>query len=192
MNKKHTFDYTSDSQRVFRVLLELLANPGSILSISEMAPLFAGNGLWLATAATLLDNEVTHYWNGDPGDGAEICYLTGSPGADIRDADFILLPEPADPFEALPLVKPGTYESPHTSATLIIGSDGKTAAECALEGPGVPPGGRRLALGQYERDWVQARDARNCEYPLGVDLIFLRAGGDMAALTRKVGVKWLT
>lgn len=192
MKKKHLFDYTHDSRRVFRVLLELLANPGEARSIADPASRFDGNGLWLAAAATLLDNEVTFHWNGGADGGAEISYLTGSSQAGARDADFILLPEPASPTELMPLVKHGTHEAPHTSATLIIGSDGLAAAECALSGPGVPPEGRRLALDGYEREWVLARNALDFEYPLGVELIFLRGNGDMTAVTRKVDVKWLT
>ncbi|MDR1589957.1 MAG: phosphonate C-P lyase system protein PhnH [Oscillospiraceae bacterium] len=191
-SQKHSFDYTADTQRVFHAMLEALSNPGEPRSIAEPASRFAGNGPWLAAAATLLDNEVTYFWNGDADCGAEIGYLTGSVPAPARDADFLLLPEKTDPSAFLPLVKAGTHEAPHTSATLIIGSDGEPAASCELSGPGVPPGGRRLALSEYEREWLLSRGALGLEYPLGVELIFLRNGGDITAVTRKVEVKWLT
>jgi alpha-D-ribose 1-methylphosphonate 5-triphosphate synthase subunit PhnH len=192
ISKKHSFDYTLDSQGVFRVLLDALANPGALYSIAEQAARFAGNGAWLAAAATLLDNEVTQYWNGAPDDGAEIGYITGSAPADIQSADFILLPAPVDPSALLPLVKTGTHTAPHTSGTVIAGSSGATGDECELSGPGVPPEGRRAALTGYERKWVQARDALEREYPLGIELIFLRADNDITAITRKAAVKWLT
>jgi alpha-D-ribose 1-methylphosphonate 5-triphosphate synthase subunit PhnH len=192
LKKKHSFDYTMDSQAVFRALLDALANPGAPCSIAEQAARFGGGGAWLAMAATLLDNEVTYHWNGAPDAGSEIGYITGSAEADIQSADFILLPATVTPSALLPLVKTGTHTSPHTSGTVIADSSGAMSAECELSGPGVPPEERRTALTEYEREWVTARDALELEYPLGIDLIFLRGDGDIAAITRKAAVKWLT
>jgi alpha-D-ribose 1-methylphosphonate 5-triphosphate synthase subunit PhnH len=192
LRKKHSFDYTFDSQAVFRALLDALANPGAPCSIAEQAARFGGGGAWLAMAAALLDNEVTYHWNGAPDAGAEIGYITGSAEADIQSADFILLPAPMKPSALLPLVKTGTHTAPHTSGTVIAGSSGAPDAECELSGPGVPPNGRRAALTVYEREWIQARDALELEYPLGIELIFLRGNGDITAITRKAAVKWLT
>jgi alpha-D-ribose 1-methylphosphonate 5-triphosphate synthase subunit PhnH len=55
MPRKHGFDMVHGAREVFRILLEALANPGRILSLRPYATRFAGQGRWLAPAATLLD-----------------------------------------------------------------------------------------------------------------------------------------
>jgi hypothetical protein len=58
-------------------------------------------------------------------------------------------------------------------------------------GPGVPPEGRRLDLSPAETAWCRAREEMGFEYPRGVELVFLRRGGAILALTRKTEVRIL-
>jgi alpha-D-ribose 1-methylphosphonate 5-triphosphate synthase subunit PhnH len=190
MNRKHSFDHTVGSQEVFRILLNALSNPGRLFDMSQPASRFAQNGMWLAIAATLLDNEVTYHWNGSLYVGQEIEYLTGSVPAKVEEADFIMLPEQTEPGKLLPLVKTGTHEAPHTSATVLAGSFGEQNMECTLRGPGIPPTGRHITLTQYEREWALLRDGLGYEYPLGIELIFIRGSGELFAVTRKAAVEW--
>jgi phosphonate C-P lyase system protein PhnH len=191
MRAKHDFDMVMGAQAVFRILLDSLSNPGRPLDIARYAGQFRENGRWLALAVTLLDNETGFYWNGTPEAADEICFLTGSPTASIGRADFVFLPEPAAPDEILESVKPGTHTDPHDSAMIIVGAGGPPEANAALRGPGVPPGGRNTSFSIAERAWLEARERRAYEYPCGVELVFLRGGGELLSVTRKVGVQWL-
>jgi alpha-D-ribose 1-methylphosphonate 5-triphosphate synthase subunit PhnH len=49
----------------------------------------------------------------------------------------------------------------------------------------VPGAGLEVGLG---REWIAARAAKNREYPLGVDMIFVDPEGRVAALPRTTGV----
>jgi phosphonate C-P lyase system protein PhnH len=191
MRAKHDFDMVMGAQAVFRLLLDSLSNPGRPADIARYAGQFASQGQWLAPAVTLLDNETGFYWNGAPETADEICFLTGSSAASIERADFVFLPEPADPNEVLGNVKPGTHEDPHDSAMIIVAAGGTPEIQAALSGPGVPPGGRSAPFSRDERAWIEARDGQGYEYPLGVELIFLRGGGEILSVTRKAAAQWL-
>jgi phosphonate C-P lyase system protein PhnH len=191
MRAKHDFDMVMGTQEVFRLLLGSLSNPGRAAVLTRYAGQFRENGRWLAIAVTLLDNEIEFYWNGAPEAADEICFLTGSSAASAGRADFVFLPEPADPDEILGNAKPGTHIDPHDSAMIIVGAGGPPEAKAALRGPGVPPGGRNVSFSIAERAWLEARERRAYEYPCGVELVFLRGGGELLSVTRKVAVQWL-
>jgi alpha-D-ribose 1-methylphosphonate 5-triphosphate synthase subunit PhnH len=91
-------------------------------------------------------------------------------------------------------VKQGTHLDPHTSALLFIAAgtgDGEKPEETVfLTGPGIPPQGRWLDLFPEEAVWCRARDERDFEYPCGVELVFLRKGDSILALTRKTAFLW--
>jgi phosphonate C-P lyase system protein PhnH len=191
MRTKHDFDMVMGTQAVFRLLLGSLSNPGRAAGITRYADQFARDGRWLALAVTLLDNETGFYWNGAAETKDEIYFLTGSSSASIGRADFVFLPEPAGPNEILGSVKPGTHIDPHDSAMIIVEAGGLPEINAALSGPGVPPGGRSASFSSAERAWLEARDKQGYEYPCGVELVFLRDGGELLSITRKVAVQWL-
>ena len=191
MRAKHDFDMVMGAQAVFRLLLDALSNPGRPANAARYSAQFARRGQWLAPAVTLLDDEVGFYWNGEPETADEIRFLTGSSTTSIERADFVFLPEPADPYEILTNVKPGTHTDPHDSAMIIIGAGGPPETNAALRGPGVPPGGRSVSFSAAERAWIETRDKQGYEYPCGIELVFLRDGGEFLSITRKVAVQWL-
>jgi alpha-D-ribose 1-methylphosphonate 5-triphosphate synthase subunit PhnH len=191
MRAKHDFDMVMGTQAVFRLLLDSLSNPGRAADIARYAGQFARDGRWLSLAVTLLDNETEFYWNGTPETADEICFLTGSSATPIGRADFVFLPGPAGPDEVLGSVKQGTHADPHDSAMIFVGTAGPTKMRAALRGPGVPPGGRNASFSDAERSWLEARSRQAHEYPCGVELVFLRGGGELLSVTRKVGVQWL-
>ncbi|MDR1514156.1 MAG: phosphonate C-P lyase system protein PhnH [Synergistaceae bacterium] len=190
MRAKHDFDMVMGAQAVFRLLLDSLANPGRQAGIARYEGQFKRCGRWLAPAITLLDNETGFYWNGDPDVADEICFLTGSSLASLDRADFVFLPEPADPGEILRSVKPGSDEDPHDSAMIIAGTGGRPGANATLRGPGIPPEGRDVPFSTAERAWLEARDEQGYEYPCGVELVFFRDGGEILSVTRKVAIRW--
>ena len=218
IKRKHDFDMVHGAQEVFRILLEALANPGRVLSLRRQAGQFAGQGRWLALAATLLDKGTGFYWDGDTETGEEILFLTGAPRTALGEADFVFLnrgrnssrknsgglPEGAGSSHAgwgrteaariLEQVKRGSHIDPHLSALLFIAAGegvGETAGETlALRGPGVPPEGRSIALSPSEAAWCRAREKQGFEYPCGVEFVFLRDDDSILALTRKTEFLW--
>jgi phosphonate C-P lyase system protein PhnH len=119
--RKHAFDMVHGAQGVFRILLEVLANPGRTLNLRCYADQFAGAGQWLAPALTLLDGETGFFWDGDPQTGEEIHFLSGAPRVSPEKADIVFTGGGAySPAEILSRVKGGTYMDPHDSALLFI------------------------------------------------------------------------
>jgi phosphonate C-P lyase system protein PhnH len=191
MRAKRDFDMVMGAQTIFRLLLGSLSNPGRPANTARCLPQFARSERWFALAVTLLDDEVGFYWNGEGEIADEICFLTGSSATSIERADFVFLPEPASPDEILESVKPGTHTDPHDSAMIIVEAGGPPEINASLSGPGVPPGGRNASFSNAERAWIEARERRAHEYPCGVELVFLRDGGEFLSVTRKVAVQWL-
>jgi alpha-D-ribose 1-methylphosphonate 5-triphosphate synthase subunit PhnH len=194
------------SQAVFRRLLEAMANPGRPQNISDYAARFSGGGIWLAPAAVLLDNETGFYWDGKKELGEEMRFVSGAGEVSLDTADFVFLSQdyvsppsgkPADesgeqenPGSILSRVKPGNLVEPHDSATLFIAVPGEGKIKISLAGPGAPPDGRHILIGEAEAAWIRARNERDWEYPCGVELIFLKSSGSFWALPRKVEVLW--
>jgi phosphonate C-P lyase system protein PhnH len=185
------------TQEVFRLLLDILANPGRPINISNQVCQFAANGRWLAPALTLLDSECSFYWDGSEEEGEEIRFLTGATQVSPEKADFIFLSSikinqtnDTEIMNILSKVKSGTHLDPHNSAMLIIATFGRPEHSLSLKGPGIPPEGRSTMVSSFEMSWIKARDAQRFEYPCGVEIVFLREDNSLLAITRKAAVRW--
>ena len=188
MEKKYLFNMAEDSQKVFRILLDCLANSGRVADITEYVEKFRDNGDWYALAATLLDGEVSFYSNGSEEVKREIEFLTGSNWKDYKEADFIFLNEYVKAEEMISEIKCGTFVDPHDSATVLIKAEDTLDTEVVLKGVGVPPEGRKLMISKQEKNWIENRTLVANEYPCGVDLIFIRPNGTIYAISRKAGI----
>jgi len=168
--RKHVFDEVFDSQKVFRLILEALANPLRVVSIKEYADkLFGDSPLFLAVSMTLLDNEVSFNTCENHLLSDEIASLTLAKKQNIESADFVFVQKHDLIKSVIENVKCGTLSNPHKSATVIISSDGSA---------------------QLLKYVLSIRDAQNYEYPQGIDLIFISGAGELFAvprLTRMVG-----
>ena len=197
---KHDFDMVTGTQEVFRLLLEALANPGRSVDLSRQVCRFTANGQWLTPALTLLDNETGFFWDGLPEVGEEIRFLSGAVCSPLESADFVFLSSPGAGAEnarskaeqVFSKVKDGTHRDPHDSALIFLADAGKKEQFLALRGPGIPPEGRNVLLSETEAEWIKARNARNFEYPRGVEIVFMREDNSILAITRKVAATWLT
>lgn len=180
-------DPVLDSQRVFRAVLDAMAQPGTIHDLT--LPLAPPPPLAAATAAiclALLDFE-TPLWLDPAADTAAVAgYLRfhcGCPLAASRDdAAFAVIAAPAAmaPLAAFPS---GSDQYPDRSATLVVQVPCLSGGEAwRLAGPGIP-GQRGLApagLPAGFRAWLGANHAL---FPRGIDLIFT-CGTALAALPR--------
>jgi alpha-D-ribose 1-methylphosphonate 5-triphosphate synthase subunit PhnH len=185
-------DPVGDLQKVFRKLMRSMSRPGTLADLSEEAlkldlP-FSINKALLLAAMSLLDAEVTFDVASRDGVRASAAELVSKltyarlapPGA----ADYILVPgggRGAAP--AILAARAGTLIDPHLGATLLI--EAERIAEggpLLLSGPGID-GTATLGL-ELETGWIEARESKNAEYPLGVDLVFVDSEYRLAAIPR--------
>ena len=183
-----------DTQLTFRVLLDVMARPGTVRQLPVPARDAPVNP-WLAAALiTLLDHEVSLAV--EPFEGADELELfvrqrTAAGRATADRADFVVVSsERLHP--SLPLaLRQGSLAYPNDSATLVIlvppldeaGSDG---AVLALAGPGVPAG-FTFRVGGLPPALFEAREEA-AEYPCGIDLILVDPAGRVAALPRSTAI----
>ena len=188
LTKKHSFDAVYDSQKVYRLILEAMSNPGRIVNIQEHADkLYGSYPAFLAVAMTLLDNEVSFNVCGNRQLANEIESLTLARNANIEEADFIFTSNYSVIEGAIENAKCGTLADPHKSATVIIQNNGISALCLTLSGPGID-GQAEVMVTQTVKDTVAMRDAQNFEYPQGIDLLFISGAGELFVIPRLVKV----
>ena len=188
LTKKHNFDTVFDSQKVFRLILEAMSNPGKNVDIKECAEkLYGDNSVFLAIAMTLLDNEVSFHVCGDTSSSLsdEIASLTHAAITPIESADFIFAMTPISVECAIENAKCGTLADPHKSATVIIRNEGDLYGRILLQGPGIQ-GSRGIWVTQTVKDALTVHNAQHYEYPQGIDLLFVSTAGNLFAVPRTV------
>ena len=172
-----------DAQQCFRAVLDAMAHPGHIHTVSGVVP---PAPLCVASAAvllTLVDHE-TPFWLASDATAARnwIAFHCGAPNVDQpAHAAFALSlgwPEPA-------LFNAGTHEAPETSATVIVQLPALTSGTpLRLRGPGLRTSALLAPMG-LPADFLAVWRRNRGKFPAGVDLI-LCAGADVAALPRTV------
>ncbi len=181
------FDVIFDPQRIFRSLLDAMANPGRIITLPDIRiepP--AANMYPLLLLMTLLDHEVSFSVLDD---GALVTeYLktnTGSKESRLENSDFILV-YGGSSHGLIQRARVGTLEYPGESATVIydidsIGDDGGDVL-LELSGPGIADK-RRIGASGIEENEIEDVLAMQ-DYPLGLDLIFSDRAGRIACIPR--------
>ena len=188
LTKKHNFDTVYDSQKVFRLILEVMSNPTRVVSISEYADkLYGDHPVFLTVAMALLDNEVSFNTCENCQLSDDVISLTLAKRETVDNADFIFVCNPNDVNNVIEYAKCGTLADPHKSATIIIRNDGEPTERLTLSGPGID-GQIEVTVTQTVKDAIALRDAQNYEYPQGIDLIFISDEGELFAIPRLVKV----
>lgn len=174
--------WRADGQRrVFRLLLEAWAYPGTIV---ELAPWCGDSDAALAVLACLADAAAAlcdaHGLLAD----ADRSRLGAAP-APVHAAQFVLADAARPPDGLAPDC--GSLLAPERGATLVLRCRELGAgATLALRGPGIA-GTATLAVSGVHPAWWAARAAW-CRFPLGVDLV-LCAGTRLACLPRTTEVR---
>jgi alpha-D-ribose 1-methylphosphonate 5-triphosphate synthase subunit PhnH len=185
-------DPVFDAQRVFRVVMNALARPGSLGLLSSdlepPSPLTPG----LAAIALSLCDQDTQVWLDptlarSPGVADYLRFHTGAPiVAAPSEAAFALVGDPAacPPFASFAL---GPQDYPDRSTTLVLAVEELSTEDGFIfEGPGIA---RQATLGvaPLPENFAQAW-ADNCaRFPRGVDLLFA-ARHTVAALPRSTRI----
>jgi alpha-D-ribose 1-methylphosphonate 5-triphosphate synthase subunit PhnH len=183
------FDVIFDSQRIFRSLLDAMANPGRIITLPKIGiEITAANMYPLLLLMTLLDHEVSFCVLDNGAQTQVIEYLktnTGSKESRLENSDFILV-YGGSSHGLIQSARVGTLEYPDESATVIydidsIGDDGGDVL-LELSGPGIADK-RRIGASGIEQNEIEDVLAMR-DYPLGLDLIFSDRAGRIACIPR--------
>ena len=187
-------DPVHDLQAVFRKILNVMSRPGTVLDLSREAGLLdlelpLNKGLMLVALA-LLDAETSFALSSGDSylQSKAISQMTYAKTAVLGEADFIFVPSGADAAKAIAAAKSGTLVDPHLGATIVIevpSVDEKGVLQ--LSGPGIESTAR-FGVG-LDHGWLAARGAKNIEFPLGVDLIFVDERLHLCALPRTTLVR---
>ncbi|WP_165927497.1 phosphonate C-P lyase system protein PhnH [Halomonas marinisediminis] len=165
-----------DSQRVYRQLLSVMAEPGTFVEVGGTPQPPSGAAIGAACWATLLTlcDLDTRVWLAPElntaGLSEALTFHTGAPRTDMpEEADFAVV-TPATLEEAAPAFQEGSETYPDRSTTLLVVLDRlDTAGPWHLSGPGIP-GMRRLDVGRGEA--LMKRLATNrARFPCGLDAI---------------------
>ncbi|MEA3324813.1 MAG: phosphonate C-P lyase system protein PhnH [Euryarchaeota archaeon] len=189
------FDVIFDSQRIFRSLLDAMANPGRITTLPKIdikPP--AANRYPLLLLMTLLDHEVSFSVLG--GAQTQVTeYLktnTGGKESRLENSDFILV-YGGSSHGLIRGARVGTLEYPDESATVIYdtGSIGDNGEDILLElsGPGIA-GKRRIGVSGIEQTEIEDVLAMR-DYPLGLDLIFTDTAGRIVCIPRSTTMRMI-
>lgn len=184
LSKKHSFDMVFDSQEVFRLILDAMANPSRIVKLGKFAEkLYGEYSACLAVAFTLLDNEVSFHVRGAEFLSDEIKSYTLAKESDVESADFVFVCSPDEIENAIEAAKCGTLPDPHKSATIIIKNNDEPVFPITLSGPGINVS-TEILVSQTMKTAISLRDAQNYEYPQGIDFLFISGEGMLTAIPR--------
>lgn len=184
MKKLHDFDETFDSQKMFRIILEAMANPTRTLSIKLFADKLPGESPeFLSIAMTMLDNEVSFNACGNEQLAKQIILLTQSTEDKIENSDFIFVSDMDKLEDVIKKAKSGTLSDPHGSATIIIENDDNNDVELNLFGAGID-GVVSFKTSDIVRKAIKIRDSKEYEYPQGLEFIFVSKQGNMFCIPR--------
>ncbi|WP_404330262.1 phosphonate C-P lyase system protein PhnH [Mesobacillus maritimus] len=200
-------DIVHDLQSVYRKMVDSTSRPGLISDLSKEAALVEVENQkgcptsLLLVALTLLDQEVTFKVFSAQAEAVSklINQLTYSKPTTTEQADYLLVLQDAEKGsleEAIRKSKSGTLNNPHDAALIIVETNSVTSGEVhLLKGPGIQT--MESAYVDTQEEWVQCRQNKNKEYPLGIDLMLIDQQHQLLSLPRttqitrnRVSVEW--
>ncbi len=201
MVRELAYDEVFDAQKHFRQLLGSMARPGKINRIEPvvLAPAPGLNAASVLVAFALMDADCTFEVAGmSQGEASYISSNTNARRTDVKHAHFIFAQGTESPY-FLDSADCGTLLYPDTGATVVLQLEEASASPLAsglkltLVGPGIE-GASTLWVRGFNEDLLLALQARNAEFPLGLDTIltFMDQSGApcIAALPRTTRVVW--
>jgi alpha-D-ribose 1-methylphosphonate 5-triphosphate synthase subunit PhnH len=185
---------THASQRCFRSLLDALAHPGKLVTLTEPEAVAAGAAV---IALALADIETPVAVAGDEERAADVSEATRAPLVPVAEARLVALLHPT--AELVGQCQTGSAEAPEHGSKVGLGCSRLTPAEAdapappgavklVLEGPGVP-GTRRLFVEGIGRDVFDAVARANRDFPAGLDAWLVSAEGVVVGLPRSTRVE---
>lgn len=201
MVRELAYDEVFDAQEHFRLLLDSMARPGKINRLNPvvLAPPPGLNAGSVLVAFALMDADSTFEMAGmSQGAASYISSNTNARRTDVKHAHFIFAQATESP-EFLDSADCGTLLYPDTAATVVLQLEEASPTPLAgglkltLEGPGIE-GTSTLWTRGFSEDLLLALQARNAEFPVGLDTILTfvdRSGAPcLACLPRTTRVVW--
>lgn len=190
-------DVVHDIQTVYRKLVTATSRPGTLVVLEREAKTLDVQMECLSStillALTVLDPEVTFNVIAKEGEAVSrmINQLTYSKPVDLPEADFIFILHDASEEqmkEALNKAKVGNLLNPHESAMIILEVPDVTKGDSMiLSGPGIQDESF-LSLPNVSA-WLAARNEKNMEFPLGIDIYFVDQQDRLIALPRTTQIR---
>ncbi|NRG45021.1 phosphonate C-P lyase system protein PhnH [Bacillus sp. CRN 9] len=185
-------DIVHDTQFVFRKILDSMARPGTVANVTGVASridtqLNCFHSTFLC-ALTLLDSEVTFHVlpTGNSNLIDKISQYTLSKHVSVSEADFIIASKECSEQEAADAIrqaKQGTLIDPNRSSTIILEVESLTEKEgTVLTGPGIKT--KSHFPFAFSKEMFIAREEKNKEFPMGIDLIITDSSGRLACIPR--------
>jgi alpha-D-ribose 1-methylphosphonate 5-triphosphate synthase subunit PhnH len=184
------------NQHLFRVVLDALANPGTVRPLI-VHPLVARTGQlfnpWLASVlVTLLDHEVSLHVDGDPTLGEFLHRRTRVALTDAGSASFVVASAAAMPADLPERLRVGSLAYPDDGATFLLEVDGfgpesPAGIDLRLTGPGIEHE-RMLHVTGLPAAFVESRARSNVGYPMGIDVLLFDGSGNVVGLPRTTDV----
>lgn len=200
-------DIVHDLQSIYRKMLDSTSRPGQLSDLRKEAALLEAEGQngctasLLLLALTLFDQEVTFKVFSAQADAVSktINQLTYAQPTETEQADYLLILQDAEIGsleEAIHKAKPGTLKNPHVSATIIVETGSVTTGETLLlKGPGIQT--MESACVDLKGNWLESRQDKNKEFPLGIDMMVIDQNHQLLSLPRttqisrnRVVVEW--
>ena len=179
------------TQQTFRSLMECFSRPGDQQRLEQSQEI---TGLYSATVSaclTLLDGEVSFYVaNECPIVQEEIRAWTGAKLVSVDLADFIIISADCSEQQAqhaLQHSKVGNLIDPQLSATILYELTNQIGNVVHLQGPGIQHT-KAVELNVPEQ-WLQLREMKNNEFPLGIDVLLINSNSDIIALPRTTKIQ---
>ena len=174
-------DPPQDAAHAFRGIMQAMARPGRIETVSGVAPPAPLSIAAGTIVMTLCDPETGLHLAGahdTPAVRDWITFHTGAPFVDASDAAFVLGTWAEIELDTLPL---GTAEYPDRSATVIVEQDAVRAHGATLRGPGIKD------TAELNLPDIAIFQRNAALFPLGLDFFFTH-GAQLAALPRSTKV----
>jgi len=187
-------DIVHDLQAVYRKMVDSTSRPGLISNLQREAELLEADiqtdcvASLIVAALTLLDQEVSFKVVSENEETVStiINQFTYAKPANIEQADYIFVLKDASTSsieEVFAKAKPGTLKNPQNSATIFIEAEKvMSGGSLLLTGPGIQSTMSVEIVTQG--DWIQYRQEKNKEYPLGVDLMLIDGEHQLLSLPR--------
>ena len=190
-------DVVHDIQTVYRKLVTATSRPGTLVVLDREARTLDVQMECLSStillARTVLDPEVSFkvISKAEETVSRMINQLTYSKPVDLPEADFIFILHDASEEqmkEALNKAKVGNLLNPHESAMIILEVPDVTKGDSMiLSGPGIQDESF-LSLPNVSA-WLAARNEKNMEFPLGIDMYFVDQQDRLIALPRTTQIR---
>jgi len=158
----------------FKSLMRSLAYPGDIYTI---LPVF--DSYLLGAASSLLYSEVSYFYEGKENMDT-IKAITNPKVEVIEKADYIFC-EKMD-VNVLLHAKCGTFKDPDFSAVVLFTCKEFKGLHVKLKGAGIL--GEKIISLPIDKSFVTQFNAKNKDFPLGIEVYFLSQKGEILALSR--------